>query len=112
MGMCNHFKTVLPAVLGLVIVAFLPAQANQESDQWQFEISPYLFATSLDGTTGADGVTADVDASFDDLFDNLDSAFMFMFEARNLKLDLVCKVCDERLQGQAVGLLVLQRLLN
>ncbi len=75
-------KRWLLGLLPLVVAPMLHAQASEESDQWQFEITPYLFAISLDGTTGVAGVTADVDVSFDDLLDNIDSAFMFVFEAR------------------------------
>ena len=73
---------VTAAVLFTGLTALTARAESPASDAWQFEVSPYLFATSLNGTTGAAGVTADVDESFDDLFDNIDSAFMFMFEAR------------------------------
>lgn len=50
--------------------------------EWQFEFTPYLFGASLTGTTGTSNVRANVDMSFDDILDNLDSGFMAMFEAR------------------------------
>ncbi len=52
------------------------------SDVWQFEITPYLFAAGLKGQVGVRGVTADVDMSFGDIWDNLDSAFMGLFTAQ------------------------------
>ncbi len=52
------------------------------SDRWEYEITPYLFAAGLDGTVGVRGVNSDVDASFSDILDNLDQAFMAMFVAR------------------------------
>ena len=80
--MRSYVKSGLLALLAFSAAPMLHAQASEGSDQWQFEISPYLFATALDGTTGSAGVTVDVDESFDDLFGKIDSAFMFMFEAR------------------------------
>ena len=49
---------------------------------WQFEITPYLFAAGLKGQAGIRGVTADIDMSFNDIWDNLDSAFMGLFTAQ------------------------------
>jgi len=58
------------------------AQAAEEPGGWQFEFTPYLFASSLSGKTGALGVEADVDMSFGDILDHLDAGFMAAFEAR------------------------------
>lgn len=52
-----------------------------ESDEWRYEFTPYLLGAGLDGKVGVRGVTADVDASFDDILDNLDQAFMALFTA-------------------------------
>lgn len=49
---------------------------------WQFEFTPYIFGSALSGTTGVGRVTADVDMSFGDILNNLDSGFMALFEAR------------------------------
>ena len=50
------------------------------------ELTPYIFGAGLNGTTGIStglgNVTTDVDMSFSDVLDNLDSGFMMMFEAR------------------------------
>ena len=68
----------------LVGLAATPAQAESPvpDDAWQFEFTPYVFGSSLSGTTGVGRVTAEVDASFGDIVENLDSGFMAMFEAR------------------------------
>jgi opacity protein-like surface antigen len=58
------------------------AVVASESDSWQFEVTPYFLAAGLDGTVGLRGVTADIDASFDDIWDNFDSGFMALFEAQ------------------------------
>lgn len=92
-------------VLGLLFITLAPitsnAQTNQSSsEQWQFEVSPYLFASALDGTVGFNGVTADVDASFSDLFEYVDSAFMGVFEARKGKWGFGIDLVYTKLENQ------------
>jgi hypothetical protein len=55
---------------------------NTDANKWQFEITPYLFAASMDGTASMRGITADVDMSFNDIWERLDSAFMLYMTAR------------------------------
>jgi opacity protein-like surface antigen len=98
--MRSYFIRGLLGLLSLVVVPTLHAQASEESDQWQFKISPYLFATSLNGTTGAAGVTTDVDVGFDDLFENIDGAFMFVFEARKGRWGLGFDGMYSKLEGE------------
>ncbi|MCK7582045.1 MAG: hypothetical protein MZV65_44865 [Chromatiales bacterium] len=70
-------------VIAFVAVTAAPAQAaSPTQDEWQFEVTPYLFGSALSGTTGIGSVTAEVDSSFSDILENLDSSFMAMFEAR------------------------------
>ena len=59
-----------------------PIAAKGDADKWQFELTPYLFGAGLNGTTGFSRVTADVDMSFGDVLNNLDSGFMGLGEAR------------------------------
>src|SRR4026208_2464627 len=59
--------------------------AGDGEQPWQFEFTPYLFAPGLEGTTGVLGVTADVQVPFEEVFDNVDSFFMAIFEARRGK---------------------------
>ena len=51
-------------------------------DQWQFEITPYVFAAGVKATTGVSGVTADIDLSFNDIVNHLDFYGAALFEAR------------------------------
>lgn len=67
--------------LGLIVAGGQSTAAEQGG--WPFEVTPYLFAAGLNGTAGARGVEADVDASFSDIWDNLDIGLMGLFEARN-----------------------------
>jgi opacity protein-like surface antigen len=72
-----------PAVaLGAVLV-FAPASGAADAEGWQYEFTPYLLMAGLDGTVGLQGRTADIDASFSDLWDSLEAGFMGIFEARN-----------------------------
>lgn len=73
-------RRILQSVFGCVACILLTlsgahAQTPAE-DRWQFEVTPYFFAAGLDGTVGVRGVEADVDLDFEDIWDNLDSAFM------------------------------------
>ncbi|MCF6312532.1 MAG: hypothetical protein L3J39_08775 [Verrucomicrobiales bacterium] len=46
-----------------------------ESSEWNYTFRPYLWAPSLQGNVGAQGVVVPVDFSFGDILDNLDFAF-------------------------------------
>jgi len=52
------------------------------TDDWQFEATPYLIMAGMDGEIGLRGHTADVDASFGDILDNLEAGFMGMITAQ------------------------------
>jgi opacity protein-like surface antigen len=74
----------------LVLAVHAPAAAQSavpsDADAWQFELTPYLFGAGLNGTagisTGLGDVSSDIDMSFSDILENLDSGFMALFEAR------------------------------
>ena len=69
----------LVLVIGLGSGAMQSATADQAG--WNFEVTPYLFASGLNGTAGARGIQADVDASFSDIWDNLDLGLMGLLTA-------------------------------
>jgi len=73
---------IVAACVALSAFASSALAAEHGEQRWQFEFTPYLFAAGLDGTTGVRGVTADIKVPFDKLFDQLDSAFMGIVEAR------------------------------
>jgi opacity protein-like surface antigen len=77
-------------LLPLAATQMLPAQAAEQSaDQWQFEVTPYLFMTSIVGSTGAKGIETDVDVPFSNVWDHLNFAFMGAFEARKGRWGLI-----------------------
>ena len=70
------------ALVSLTVSAsFWPSAVTaQDSDSWQFRITPYLWMLGLDGTTAALGNDVDVDASFSDILDNLNIALSVNME--------------------------------
>lgn len=75
-------------VAGGTIALATPAQA--QNNEWDITVSPYLWLSAQDGTTSV--VTelppVEVDASFGDIFENLDIAAMAIVEADNGKIYL------------------------
>jgi hypothetical protein len=67
---------------GLVLGWNLPAFAQSSATPFKYQITPYVWFSGLNGTLGARGRTADVDASLKDILDNLDLAAMGSFEGR------------------------------
>ena len=63
-------------------LGFSQMSAANDTDQWQYEITPYLLVAGMEGTAGVRGFTTDLDASFGDIIDNLDVGLMGMFTAR------------------------------
>jgi len=73
--------------IGLTFIASIGLLISQnsiasDSDEWNFEVTPYLFASGLKGEVGIRGVTADIDMSFDDIVDHLDAGFMGLATAK------------------------------
>lgn len=58
------------------------------SDEWQFQLTPYLWALALDGDVTVKGVKSSPSVSFSDIFDNLDYALMVEGEARKGRIGI------------------------
>lgn len=58
------------------------AQTASLASGWEYEITPYLWASSLDGTTRIGTVQSRTSASFSDLLEHVDFGLMGTFEAR------------------------------
>ena len=78
-------RIAITSVVFIIGMTAMPVQAESLTDAWQFEVTPYVFATGLDGTIGLQGTEVDLDASFSDLLDYIDSAFMGTFVAQKGK---------------------------
>ena len=87
MNILQHFKFsiscfFLAAALSTAPPAFAQGVLGQpEEDEWRTTAFLYLWGTSLDGTARLGGNEVDLDASFSDLFENLDSAFSGRIES-------------------------------
>lgn len=79
-----------PAVLGAsaLAMASTPAQSadKADGDDWEFTAAVYLYGAAAEGEMES-GVSIDV--SFDDVLQNLDMAFMGLFEARKARWSLL-----------------------
>lgn len=64
-------------------LAARPAVAEEHvSDKWQFSVTPYMWALSLNGDVTVKGQKNPADVDFNDIWDNLNFAAMVEFEAR------------------------------
>ena len=68
-----------------------PAPAAETG--WQFSFAPYLWAQSLNGSTGVLGLTADVDVDFIDALGDLELGYMGAFEARYGRWGITTDLC-------------------
>jgi hypothetical protein len=57
--------------------------AAAHADEWQFEVTPYLWAAGIDGELTIGGQEVEVDASFSDIADTLDVGGSLLAEASN-----------------------------
>jgi opacity protein-like surface antigen len=85
-AMQKNMCTILIVVLTLLGSLIAPALAEEEGmtaedDVWT-QIGVYGLFVGIEGDTQINGVTSDVDVSFDDIWDNLDAGFMGYAEHR------------------------------
>lgn len=66
------------------LLASIPAAYGESTadEKWQFEITPYLWAAGVDGTTRLGPLSVDSSSSFSDLLSNLDIGATAVLEAR------------------------------
>ena len=79
-------KSLLASTLFLVVVIFTGSivygqDETDSSDKWEVRLMPYVFFLSLDTEGTINGLSGDVDLSFDDIVDNLDFGAMGRVEA-------------------------------
>jgi hypothetical protein len=65
-----------------------PKSPATNDDGWHFGVTPYLWFASANGTIGALGREASVNASFGDIFSKFNIGLMGVFEARKKRLIL------------------------
>ncbi|HSD73437.1 MAG TPA: hypothetical protein VLB75_01630 [Steroidobacteraceae bacterium] len=73
-------KTFLAGVTlaaGLTVGHAAMAQdAAPDAGDWKWDVTLYMLGASMDGTTGVEPLTADIDVGFDDILDNLEFGAM------------------------------------
>ncbi|MDF1586806.1 hypothetical protein [Marinimicrococcus flavescens] len=62
------------------------------SEDWQFNLTPYLWALSIEGDVTVKGVEASPSVSFNDILDNLNYAIMLEGDARKERIGLFANV--------------------
>ena len=67
-------------LVGLACLCVL-VPATSRADDWNFKLTPYIWATSLKGTAGIGPVSGDIDLGFDEILDDLEMALMLNFRA-------------------------------
>jgi hypothetical protein len=89
-------KGVGTAVVAAALAILLGASAgwaqgtSPAPPKWEFEFTPYVWATGIWGDVAVGRApTADVEATFGDIIENLDFAAMAMFEARRGRWGLI-----------------------
>jgi hypothetical protein len=90
------------AILSLTVSASLWSGAinAQESDNWEFRLTPYLWFLGLDGTTSVLGQDVDVDASFGDILDVLNIALFVNMELSKGKFFVVFDPMYSQLEAE------------
>ena len=69
-------------------------------DGWQFELTPYLWGSGVNGQLGIENHTADIDAPFSNILSHLHFAAMGLADARRGKLLVVTDILYTDLRGQ------------
>ena len=78
--------------------------AAADAPAWQFELTPYLWATRLNGEVKVGRLpTAQVDMSFPDILSDLDFGFMTAFEARKGKWAFLFDGIYTKISGSATA---------
>ena len=77
----NARKSVTALAAIAVVSSVSPAWADDD-ESWRVELVPYAWIAGIDGDVGVGGREAELDASFSDLWDNLDMAAALLANAR------------------------------
>lgn len=84
----------------LLSIALLASPGASAADgDWQYRLTPYLWATGIDGKLAHEGLaqTFRPSASFSDVLDHLDAAGMIAFEANRGSIGVFMDLIDVRL---------------
>mgnify|MGYP003675233781 CR=1 FL=1 len=56
---------------------------------WEFQLTPYGWASGLDGAIGVGGLSSNVDIDFSDIFENLDASLMLALDGRRDRVGFI-----------------------
>ena len=96
-------------IMAAALLVALPASAQEGAapkpgaEPLQVSLSPYGWATSLDGHTGVRGYRAKVDVDFQDVLDNLNGAVMLELDVRKGDYQLVLNTVLAQLEDDAAS---------
>lgn len=78
------------SVCAIILVTYGSTLTAEEeaSDEWELVVAPYAWFTSIGGEADLGRVTGPIDASFGDVFDDLNLAFMGQLEVRKYPFGL------------------------
>lgn len=97
-------RRCLSALLAAVALAAAhpaAAQEQKEESKWSFAFTPYIWATSIDGTvTGPGGRKVDFATSFSDLIKDLNFAFMGAGEVRYDRFGFITDLSYSRISSE------------
>jgi opacity protein-like surface antigen len=105
MGSAQESVNPLASLLSLNLSYEKDAMSGDETkpDSWSFRFEAYFWAADLDGTLGVKGLSTSVDASFSDIWDNLDIALQGHFEMEKGKWVLFFDATYIKLEADGVG---------
>ena len=70
---------ILGALIGVLLINATSDAVSAQEEDWEFTLSPYMWAAGLSGTASLGPLEAEVDASFSDILDALEIGAMVDF---------------------------------
>jgi len=92
--------TTMATLCALAPASALAQDSGSEND-WNFTLTPFLWAMNINGTAGVGPLDSALDLDLrDDILDNLEGAFMLHFEANHDRLSLFAEYQYARLEPE------------
>jgi len=76
------FLLTVSIILAALVPSVLAEEKLEDQGAWQFSVTPYAWFISMKGKVTVRGLEADVDASFSDIWDELNYGVFLAYEAR------------------------------
>jgi outer membrane protein OmpA-like peptidoglycan-associated protein len=76
---------VILVIFALIVLSFISSVHAQdqpdEDSEWRYSVSPYMWLLAMNGDITVEGIKADLDVDFNDIWDELNIGGMIEFEA-------------------------------